>query len=86
MAENHGVILLDSEMDEICRIVDAMRNESKVPQYDVELRLASEAVREWREMADALYAVRDCSKREHRRRAAENRYLRLKAANDTHGQ
>ena len=49
----------------------------RVPQYDVELRLADEAVREWMAMAARLKSVVGCRATEKRRAAAEMAYDNL---------
>ena len=53
----------------------------RVPQYDMELKLAAAAVAQWREIAGRLYAVRGCHKNELRRIQAEAAYLKLQAPN-----
>lgn len=46
----------------------------RVPQYDVELRLAGEEIAKWKEIARRLYLARGCKKNEHLRIQAEYAY------------
>lgn len=50
--------------------------QERVPQYDVELRLAEEEIAKWKDIARRLYLARGCKKREHLRINAEAAYLK----------
>ena len=60
-----------------CGSFAAPASSERVPQYDVELRLAAAAVEEWKAIAFRLYSVRGCHKNEQRRIGAEAAYLKL---------
>ena len=49
----------------------------RVPQYDVELRLAEQYLEEWQSVAKQLFEAMGCRRREMRRQAAENNYRRM---------
>ena len=51
--------------------------ERRVPQYDIELRDAADAVAAWQQVARQLYLTRNLSRRELRRRASEASYVNL---------
>lgn len=74
MAQNHGLTLLDSELEDICLAAEKVRESMRVPQYDRELKAASDAVKEWQEVAAELYRVMGISRREIRFQCAQNRY------------
>ena len=50
--------------------------QERVPQYDMELRLAGEEIVKWKDIARRLYLARGCKKREHLRINAEAAYLK----------
>lgn len=52
--------------------------QTRVPQYDVELKLAALEILKWKAVAELLYAVRGCHKTEHRRQMAEAAFLKAK--------
>lgn len=49
----------------------------KIPQYDVELKLAASAIEEWKDVARRLYLAKGCHKGEKLRILAEHAYLQM---------
>jgi len=60
----------DPDACPICR-------ERRVPQYDIELKMAEAALNDWQIVARNLYRVMSLRKTELRRVTAENAYTRL---------
>jgi hypothetical protein len=52
--------------------------QERVPQYDIELKLAGDEIAKWKDIARRLYLARGCKKREHLRITAEAAYLKYK--------